>query len=179
MSRLRPILLVIGAAWFCSACAHHPEVVEVVEAVGPAPLLPSAAPPHGFLRVYTPTEENEDDQAFYYPHRDFTILAPGGEVLKRVRNADHKWDETPARVPLPVGSYRIRSWTRRSEIATVPVVVEQGRTTEVYLDGSFAGLEARRDTFGTLPDVGARRDTVVELPNGEIIGWGVQTSPRP
>jgi hypothetical protein len=177
MSQLRSILLVVGAAWICGACALHHEVVEVAEVVGPAPLLPAAAPPHGFLRVYTPTEEYDDDQALYFSHRSFSILAPDGGVLKYVRNADHRWDETPARVSIPVGSYSIRSRTRRGGIATVPVAVEQGRTTNVYLDGSFAGLEARRDPSAALPSVAAGRGDVVTLPDGEIIGWS--TSPRP
>ena len=176
MSQLRSIMLVASAAWICGACAHQQDTWKVMEAVGPAPLLASTAPPQGFLRVYTPTEEYDDDQALYDRHRNFSILAPGGEVLQYVLNADDRWDETPARVPLPVGSYKIESRTLNGRIATVPVVVQEGRTTDVYLDGSFAGSVAQRDTSDSLPSVSAGRSDLVTLPDGEIIGWSVTAS---
>jgi hypothetical protein len=175
MSQLRSIVLVVGAAWICGACAHSLDTLEVTEAVGPAPLLASTGPT-GFLRVYTPTEEFYDEQALYDLHRDFSILTPGGEILKHVRNADHRWDETPALVSLPVGSYRIRSRTLSGEIATVPVAVERGRTTNVHLDGSFAAPEA---PSATLPSVAAGPGDLVTLPDGGIIGWGARPSPSP
>lgn len=154
--------LVMGAAWISSACVHHHEILE---AVGPAPPLPSPAP-RGFVRVYTPTEEYTDSDVFYYPHRDFSILSSYGAVVKRVRNADSPWDETPALTALPVGSYKIKSWTRRSGIVTVPVIVELGRTTDVYLDDSFERSEVPHGAY-------------VTLPSGEIIGWRARPSPNP
>ncbi len=164
MSRSRSvaIALLLGAAWIVSACATHHEILE---AVGPAPPSPPPAP-HGFLRVYTPTEVYDDKDVLYYPHRDFTILSLDGKPMKHIRNADHHWDETPALTPLPVGSYKIRSRMHRGGIVTIPVVVELGRTTNVYLDGTFERPETPEDAY-------------VQLPTGEIIGWRVRGSTAP
>lgn len=179
MSQLRSMLLVAGAAWICGACAHPQDTLKVTEAVGPAPLLSAAAPRQGFLRVYTPTEVYDDDQALYYRHRNFTLLAPAGEVRQYVLNSDDPWDQTPALVSLPVGSYEIESRTLNGRIAAIPVVVEEGRTTNVYLDGSFPASVAQRDTSGALPGVSAARGDYVTLPDGEIIGWSVTASSQP
>jgi hypothetical protein len=142
-------------------------------------MLAAAAPPQGFLRVYTPTVEYDDEQVLYDRHRNFSILTPGGEALQYVLNADDRWDETPARVSLPVGSYKIRSRTLDGRIATIPVVVEASRTTNVYLDGSLAGSVAQRGTAGALPSVSAGPGDFVTLPDGEIIGWSVTSSSQP
>jgi hypothetical protein len=178
MSLLRSIMLVVSAAWICGACAHQQDTFAVTEAVGPAPLLAAAAPPQGFLRVYTPTVEYDDDQALYDRHRNFSILAPGGETLQYVVNADDRWDQTPARVSLPAGSYKVESRTLHGRVATVPVVVEEGRTTNVYLDGSFAG-PAQPNASGGLPSVSTGPGDFVTLPDGEIIGWSVTASSQP
>lgn len=156
------LAFLVAAASIFSGCMTR---FELSEAIGPAPPAPPP-PPQGFLRVYTPTEEYNDSEVFYYPHRNFTLLSVDGALLRYVRNADHDWDETPALTPLPVGSYKIRSLTRRSGIVTVPVSIELGRTTEVYLDRSF---EERPSPDGEY----------VRLPNGEIVGWRVQDPPSP
>lgn len=161
MQRLRSILLVLATACANGACAHLPGETLAV-AIGPAP--PPA--PSGLLRVRTPTALTEDQDTLYYPHRDFRILSTGGEVLKRVRNADDPWDETPALVRLPAGSYWIESPTRHGGSATIPVVIEPGRTTEVYLDGSFRARGLPPGAYATLPD-------------GEIVGWAAQVPHRP
>jgi hypothetical protein len=172
-------MLVVCAAWIGGACAHQQDVLTLVDAVGPAPLLAAAAPPQGFLRVYTPTEEYDDEQVLYDRHRNFSILTSGGEALQYVVNADDRWDETPARVSLPVGSYKIRSRTLDGRVATVPVVVEESRTTNVYLDGSFAGPTAGGGSSGAMPSVSAGPGDFVTLPDGEIIGWSVTASSQP
>ncbi len=156
------LALVIGTAWIPSGCVTHHEIHETVGLAPPS--LPP--PPQGFLRVHTPTDAYNDSDVYYYPHGGFTLLSADGTPLKHVRNADHHWDETPALTLLPVGSYKIRSPTQRSGIVTVPVVVELGRTTDVYLDGSFEEHPSPEGEY-------------VRLPNGEIIGWRVHGSPAP
>ena len=166
MSRIPPTLCLVAVMLLGGACAHR-SIVEVADAVGPP--RPSARPPAlGFLRVYTPTREYQDEQTFYYPHRSYRILASNGRLLEWVPNADDPWDETPARVELPPGTYRVRSETLRSGIAEIPVAIEVGRTTEVYLDGSF---ERKRREGSGAPHVAAARDDLVRLPDGEIIGF--------
>lgn len=161
--RRSPHFLLVGAACVFVGCVHYQEVLEPV---GPAPTVPVHAPAQGFLRVYTPTERYNDSDVYYYLHQDFRIYSLNGHLVEYVRNADSNRDETPALTPLPVGTYKIRSWTRRSGIATIPVVIELGRTTDVYLDGSFEGS-------------GAPRDAYVTLPTGEIIGWHSKDSQAP
>lgn len=163
--RLRAILLVLAAAWACGACVH-PRAETRAEAVGPGPLPPTAGP-SGLLRVYTPTETIEDQGTLYTPHRDYRVLSTSGEVVKRVRNADGYWDETPALVRLRSGTYLIRSRTARGDLATIPVVIERGRTTPVYLEGgSFRASTGHRGAY-------------VELPDGELIGWAARAPDRP
>lgn len=153
-------LILVGiASTVCGCVTHH----EILEAVGPAPPPPPPAP-QGFLRVHTPTDEYNDSEVYYYRHRDFALLSADGTLLRYVRNADDDWDETPALTLLPVGSYKIRSRTRRSGIVTIPVVVELGRTTDIYLDGSFEERSSREGGY-------------VRLPNGEIIGWRAGDAP--
>lgn len=148
-------LLAVTAASLVGCSVHE---LELLEPVGPAPIANLRAPSHGFLRVRTPTEQDRDDDVFFFPHQAFSIYSLDGRLAKWVRNADSARDETPAVTPLPVGVYKIRSWTQRSGIVTVTVVIERGRTTDIYLDGSFEGTSTASHAY-------------VTLPTGEIVGW--------
>src|SRR5207244_7564539 len=96
----------------------------------------------------------------YYPHTDYIILSTNGTRFKFVRNSIAYVDETPALVRLPAGFYSIRAQDDNYGRITVPVLIQNGQTTTVY-------LEMRNPPSADQPDP----TNTVRLPDGRVVGW--------
>ncbi|NQU11903.1 hypothetical protein HQ590_14000 [bacterium] len=126
------VVTALPLAMIACAIAREPMVLDPV---GPPPLRSPGVEAEGYLRVYSATQLHYDGIP-YYPHSDYTVLAEDGTLLRPVRNASDLTDERPARVRLPVGSYLVRAAARSYGPVIVPVVIETGQTTTVYLEPS-------------------------------------------
>jgi hypothetical protein len=109
-------------------------------------------------------DDSTDPEDSHRHHRDFSIYLLDGRRVMHVPNFESNWDEAPSLTQLKPGSYKVRSWAVHGGIALVTVVIEAGRTTDVYLDGSF-----QRPTG---------EGSYVTLPTGEVVGWCAQDSSR-
>ncbi len=122
------------------SCATEPHLV--VAPVGPAP-SGGSQPGHAFfgtgsLEVFSATETRHVGQLTkYYPHTDYVIYGSDGKFFRWVKAEDDDYG-------------RVR----------VPVVIENGQTTAVYLETNWSPLINQKDT-----------GNFVRLPNGWIVGW--------
>jgi len=73
-------------------------------------------------------------------------------------------DEWPDEVPLAAGNYNIVAESTCCGLVTVPVVIQQGKTTIVHLDRNW-WPPSKTDT-----------NQLVFLPDGEPVGWSSSTS---
>ena len=150
---------IAGAAFIqlLAGCAGAPYALNTV---GPAPINTAAFKPAGNLRVYTATESHEvGDNTYYYPHTGYYIYTESGKLFKYVPNNTAVVDETPACVVVPSGIYTIKAQSDLYSTVTVPVVIQENRTTEVHLDS------------GWKPPLNVSTNQLVYLPNGEAVGW--------
>jgi len=140
-----------------AGCASNPIALLPVE---PEPLRPDTYIPKGQLQVYSDVETHEiGDDTFYYPHKPYSVHDDSGRIVKFVSNHMGDTDESPARVTIPAGRYNIVAESSSYGRVTVPVVIQQDRTTVVHLDGAWK------------PSSSTSSNEVVRLPDGEAIGW--------
>ena len=149
------------------------------EPLGPGPTGVVQGTGDGSLVIYSArtladvdlcTEEwryNNDfgKNAFLYEaaHTDYTIYAPEGKVLKRVRNARDPNDDAPTVVTLPPGSYKVEAEGVNCDAERVnvllAVVIKPGQTTLAHLDSGWSPMGDYREA------------EVAKLPCGKVIGW--------
>ncbi len=136
--------------------------VTVLEAVGPAPLRANGMDPvtEGALEVYSLKGIYNDQGVHYHPHTDYTIYSSGNQRLKEVKNALFPQDEQPVAVKLATGSYLVEALADGYERVRIPVVIEAGRLTTLYLESS------KRPLIGKSTDW-------VRLSGGNVVGWRV------
>ena len=113
----------------------------------------------GFLVVYS-AWSNFVDQGSTGHHSRYTITSDDGKISRVVINHADRFDEGPLRLALAPGSYHVSARSAHFGRVSVPVLIQQRQTTNVYLDGS-AHHEAPAD----------RQRDAVKLPDGEIVGW--------
>ena len=166
MTSTRFLALLVACLWGagCSSIWNTPALGPV----GPAPGGPSAGAPGGYLKVYTATVQHEiGDNTYYYPHRNYFIYdATGTVLLKRVSNHIGDMDETPALVSLLAGKYQVLADDQGYGRIKIPVVIRPMQVTTLHLDGAWE------------PPARASASEVVQLPNGEYIGWSALAATR-
>jgi hypothetical protein len=156
-------ILCLGAAImpFLAGCASTPVALSPV---GPEPTSRAAAVPRGGLRVFSDTEAHViGDGPAYYTHTGYSILDEFGKVVKYVPNHIGDMDESPSMVAVPAGDYKIVAESSSYGRVTVPVLIEEGKTTSIHLDREWR------------PSANVASNELVYLPDGEAIGWS--TSP--
>jgi len=140
-----------------SGCASPPYALNPV---GPGPGSATGMQNSGYLKVYTATRTHEvGEQTFYYTHTGYSVYSESGKMVKYVPNHMDEEDQTPTVVDLPSGNYRIEAKSDLYSSVLVPVVIQDGRTTEIFLDSSWK------------PPTDVSQDQIVTLPNGEAVGW--------
>ncbi len=156
--------LLLGASLVFVSCQTDRHLV--LEAVGP----PSRTPMSrldlagiGFLKVYSATETREVGKAFnYYPHTPYLIYHTNGMVYRWVANSASFTDESPALVRLPAGVYTVRAQDDNFGRVYVPVVIQGGETTVIYLEIRALPRNERLSVEMT---------NAVRLPDGRLAGW--------
>ena len=153
-------LLALGLVPILVACASTGQVT-VLEPVGPTPLRATAPKPEsdGTLKVYSLRGIQTAEGVNYHPHTDYTLVS-GANQRKGIHNAAHQYDEDPVAVFLPAGAYAVEALAQGYRHVRVPVVIEAGRLTAVYLESSKRPQVTQSDS-----------QDWVRLPGGTTVGW--------
>jgi hypothetical protein len=156
---MRKLFLVLQMALLISGCAHSQNLV--LSPVGPAPVDKNPLSEKGALVVYSAFDVHADFTSTdpeRHRHTDYKILDERGEVLQSIRNGSASILEGPVMIFLKPGKYRVRAKAAGYGYVTVPVVLVQGRTTTIHLEGgsSLRSLSRGQD--------------VVRLPDGQVVG---------
>jgi hypothetical protein len=156
--KTRNILLISGIfITLLAGCASKPVALAPI---GPRPGDRIAYVSTGHLRVFSDTKTREiGENSFYYTHTGYTIRDPSGKIVQYVRNHVGSMDETPTLVTIPSGSYLVVAESSRYGRVTVPVKIQDGRTTVVHLDGDWKAASS------------VSSNEVIRLPDGEAVGW--------
>jgi len=151
------LLMNVMLAALLAGCATKPVALAPV---GPRPGDRTSYVSTGHLRVYSDTKTREiAENTIYYPHTAYTIRDPSGKLVKYVFNHVGSTDEIPTLVTIPSGSYLIVAESARYGRVTVPVKIQDGRTTVVHLDGNWQAASS------------LAANELVRLPDGEAVGW--------
>ena len=162
---LRNTTLLVATAVLLASCASAPPTI-VHETVGPGPTVVNQQH-NGFLKVYSATESMADDDGpNLLKYMNYQIDAADGTVFKEVANDDQE----PTRVILPKGTYTVVAWSDTSGKVSVPVAIETGKTTIVYLEREKDWKEA---------PAGIPSADLVRLPSGQPIGFRARHSELP
>ncbi len=160
----RSLWLGIASLGLLSACASY----RPLPPVGPAPGASGyTASGGGSLVVYSAW--SCFNNYWTIDHSGYMVYANDGKLVKWVPNCiegDYT-REPPTRVSLAGGSYRVKAEGGRYGWVIVPVVIKDGQTTSIYLDGGRHAIDAVAD-----------RQDVVKLPDGETVGWAANPSPN-
>lgn len=151
------VLLCAGPAILLTACATCPQL----PAVGPSPISSGYSESGmGTLVVYSAW--SCFDTYLTSDHSGYTVYSEDGKRIKYVpNNIEGDWTvEPPTRVSLPPGAYRIKAEGGQYGWVNVPVVINGGETTPVYLDGERHSIDSL-----------ASWDNSVCLPDGQVVGW--------
>lgn len=149
---------VLAALFFAfSGCSWQPKQA-MIQPVGPAPSGKDNATHFGYLVVYS-AWSSFVDQGSTGHHSRYTLTSDNAAISKEVINHVDRFDEGPIRLPLHPGSYRVRARSAHFGRVNVPVIIQDGQTTFVYLDGAAH------------PQTPSEQSSAVRLPNGEIVGW--------
>ena len=152
--------LTLGPLAFLTACTFNPAPLAL-QPVGPRSIADSATVGNGGLVVFSAWDPLAN--LYVRDHSDYKILSTNGTLVRRVTNALYSYDNDPVPVELPAGQYQVLAMSEDAGKVLVPVRIAAGQATSVYLDG-YEHLRASQ--------VG--RDSVVKLPNGEIVGWAAK-----
>jgi hypothetical protein len=88
------------------------------------------------------------------------LVSDDGKLDKPIRNQSTGFDQRPSVVVLPAGRYSVIARSDNYGRIKVPVLIEEGRTTMVYLDSSSQPHVLK-----------AEQEKLIKAPDGEIIGW--------
>ena len=159
-------ILILGAiaVSFLAGCSTPPMALNQI---GPAPVGKSRSRSmgEGRLVVNTATTTYEiGDRTYHHPHTGYSIYTKAGKFCQYVPNHIGDTDESAARVGIPAGKYTVDAESDFGPVI-VPVLIEDGKTTEVNLDTS--GEQYSRNTNNT---------AVVWFPTGRSsayypVGW--------
>lgn len=135
---------------------------------GPAFTHSSRLPGMGYLQVYSETITHNDGNIFYYPHTSYTVHSPEGRQVKGVQNHIGLEDESPTIVPFPPGAYIVIAQSAGFGRVTIPVVIESGALTPIFLERDGMPDRFRNSARGSEADFVRGRD-------GKIVGWRVRS----
>jgi hypothetical protein len=162
--KLNFILAAGGAAALLVGCASS-HVGVVLDTVGPGPAdTYHASATQGTLQVFSSYEVNPDFNSrdpYRQEFSDYRLLDANGQLIQQVHNNSGTILQRPLVVTLPAGRYLVEAQANTYGLVKVPVKIENGRDTQVHLEG------AARWPNATGPDSA----NAVHLPNGQIVGW--------
>ena len=161
--------LLPALAVFLAGCASTSQSNNLAP-VGPAPFAYPRSTPQGELLVHSARNTGAaTDQNATTHHSDYWIELQDGQRVKYVNNSVSTFSADPQAVALDPGRYNVTARAVNSGTVKVPVIIEQGKTTTVHLDGS------KPATPSTEPPESAW----TRLPNGLLVGWRAAAGNEP
>ncbi len=158
--KCRRLFWPLWLAVLMSGCIAPRESIVVQEPIGPTPVLERATrKPQGHLVVFSEQETKSVGDSDYTVHSNYKIYSEG-KLLMSVPNQEGNFGEEPSAVGLPAGFYTVVANAAKFRSVTVPVVIDDFKTTRLYLDGSGARLKKSGE-----------EGDFVRLPDGSIVGW--------
>jgi hypothetical protein len=107
---------------------------EIIGAVRPDTLDDRAELAQGYLRVYSATDEFNEDGLAYYSHSSYAIYTTDGKLFKSVENHSPRSEESPELVALPVGSYLVMARSDKQGEVGIRVTIKARQLTVLELD---------------------------------------------
>jgi hypothetical protein len=157
--RIFTALIPIAAA-LLTGCATKPIALAPV---GPAASERADSTQHGYLQVFTATQKSipvaSDDNTSFNLRTGYDIFDPAGKNDQFVANHMGNMDEWPDLVTLAAGNYTVKAQSSWCGMVTVPVLIENGKTTVIHLDDNWN------------PPKNTPLAQIVSLPNGSAVGW--------
>jgi hypothetical protein len=147
--------LAVGLVAALSACAIQRGPLAL-PTIGPAPVETSAGKGLGNLVVFTAWVVDRS----FDRHTGYILISDDGKLDKPIRNQADAFDQRPAVVVLPPGKYQVIAPSENYGRIKVPVLIEEGRTTFIYLDSSSQPRVAKSEM-----------NKLVKMPDGSIAGW--------
>ena len=135
-----PLFLTIGSSTIAQAGDKNPLFAGLIRAGGSD--YPAGSS-RGYLTVYLTTDEFNDGNAWYFPHRLFAIYTIDGKLLKNVTSQLSTDEEIPEIVALPVGSYMVVARSEKDGYIRLPVAIKAGQRTLLDLDLRQEGTPTR------------------------------------
>jgi hypothetical protein len=115
----------------------------------------------GYLQVFTATRAVNDGGIVYYPHTPYSVYGAAGKKAASCLNHAGADDQVPFMVQLAPGNYEVYAEAAGLGRVKVPIVIQRGRLTQVFLER--AGMPSKVEAFM----LGA---PVVRAADGRIIG---------
>src|SRR6185437_4596984 len=113
----------------------------------------------GCLIVYSGREILDPTKSRHPVHTCYAIFSDDGKVFRRVTNQSGAFFEEPVGVSLPAGAYKVEARATNCGEVAIPVVIQAGKLTTLYLDGETEPLNSATSS-----------NQWVTLPNGQIVG---------
>lgn len=133
MKYQKTLVIAVNLALLTTVAFAQPTLLNTV---GPDTQTLQARDFVGTLEVFSATEAREDGKdAYYYPHTSYEVYR-NGQSFRHVDNGRTLEIETPSRVTLPQGNYTVVAQSETDGMVKVPVRIETGRATVLYLDGA-------------------------------------------
>ena len=135
-----PLSLIIGSSTIAQAKDRNPLFCGLIR---PGGSDYPAGSSRGYLTVYLTTDEFNDGNAWYFPHRLFAIYTIDGKLFKNVASQHFADEEIPEVVALPVGSYMVVTRSEKDGYIRLPVAIKAGQRTVLDLDLRQEGTPTR------------------------------------
>jgi hypothetical protein len=137
----------------------------VLDRVGPCAGPPETQSGEGALVVYSCWDFHEAIDYDNVGRAAYDVYANNNALLRHVKNDVGGFDRIPVRLSLSAGEYTISSFVPRDGQVRVPILIQPGQTTIVYLDGSGNRLKKSRPA-----------ESLVCLPDGDVAGCNGELS---
>jgi hypothetical protein len=137
----------------------------VLDRVGPCAGPPETQSGEGALVVYSCWDFQEAVDYDNAGRAAYDVYTKNTALLRHVKNDAGGFDRSPVRLSLSAGEYTVSSFVPRDGQVRVPVLIQPGQTTIVYLDGS--GNRLKKFAHG---------ESLVYLPDGDVAGCNGEMS---
>jgi hypothetical protein len=161
---------IIAAALLLETCGCVTQKKFVIrDPVGPGGTFAEFPGNEGRLIVHSRREVLDATKSRHPVHTGYTIFSGDGKAFRRVTNQSGPFFEEPVGISLPPGTYKVEARATNNGLVSIPVVIKEGKTTVVYLDGETLpeGLSETNDSDW------------IRLPNGQIAGHRATTTAQP
>jgi hypothetical protein len=162
---MKPSILKLAGILFLGAGVTTNMNSATINRVGPCAGPPATQSGEGALVVYSCWDVSEAADYDYAGRAPYDVFAKTDTFLRHVKNDAGGFDRNPVKLSLSAGEYTVSSFVSGTGQLRVPVLIQPGQTTTVYLDGSGNRLKKS-----------PRVESLVYLPDGDVAGCNGELS---